>query len=428
MTSPDVQPALEVIRAEPDRFLATDDLVWFSEPETEPVELAVQGVPADQRFAVDIDGPASAPAPASYAGIYGVRPLQMSITGGGDATRLVPIAGLTWVGVHPDHRRRGVLRAMMTHHLAQTRREGVAVSGLHCSEPEIYGRYGYGLAMTETRVTLGRGTTFTAPGLEEEAARIRTRTLTYTDPGVAALMEEGDRVVAATEPGTLVFLPEVYEQFARVRPADLRDKEPPRLLIARLDGVPVGMASFRRSHKWERGRPGGEVEVRYLGGTPAARLVLLRRLVQLDLMASVTIPSIGLDDPLWHWLPGPRAMGDAWPSDNLWVRVVDLPAAFAARGYDGAGDVVVAVTDDLLPENAGTWRIRVADGEAAVTRSDAAPEVTLDIAALGAAWPGAATLVPMRRAGLIAEHRPGAVGELSRALRADAGPTPSPGF
>ena len=75
-----------------------------------------------------------------HAGIYGVRPMEMSLPGGA----VVPIAGLTWVGVHPDSRRRGVLAAMMTDHLTRTRDAGTAISALHASEAAIYGRFGYG--------------------------------------------------------------------------------------------------------------------------------------------------------------------------------------------------------------------------------------------------------------------------------------------
>ncbi|MEZ5096950.1 MAG: sterol carrier protein domain-containing protein [Nocardioides sp.] len=145
-------------------------------------------------------------------------------------------------------------------------------------------------------------------------------------------------------------------------------------------------------------------------------------------MATLKVQGIGPDDPLWHWVPGPRAVSDAAPSDNVWIRLVDLPSALAARGYDGACDVVVSVTDELLPANAGSWRIRVADGEAEATRSTADPELALDVSALGAAWLGAANLVAMHRAGLVTEHRPDAVRELWRALRADVSPTPTCGF
>src|SRR6185312_15714359 len=101
------------------------------------------GLPEDRRFAADLDGSQ----PGTYPGIYGVFPLTLSIPGPGGGLRQVPCAGLTWVGVHPDHRRRGVLTAMLRHHFEQVHEEiGTHVSALHASEPAIYGRHGYGLA------------------------------------------------------------------------------------------------------------------------------------------------------------------------------------------------------------------------------------------------------------------------------------------
>ncbi len=50
------------------------------------------------------------------------------------------------------------------------------------------------------------------------------------------------------------------------------------------------------------------------------------------------------------------------------LRIVDLPAALTARGYDHAvaGELHLQITDNLLSENAGRWILRVADGKAAV--------------------------------------------------------------
>lgn len=92
---------------------------------------------------------------ATYAGIYGVSPLHLSLPTSDGLGNPVPVAGLGWVGVHPD-RRRGVLWAMMTDHLRRTREAGVAISALHASQVPIYGRFGYGMASTEHTVTLAQ--------------------------------------------------------------------------------------------------------------------------------------------------------------------------------------------------------------------------------------------------------------------------------
>ena len=91
----------------------------------------------------------------------------MAVTAPGPLGSLmrVPMPGLSWVSVHPDHRRRGVLRAMVTHHLADLRDQGAALSGLHAAEVAIYGRFGYAAASAEVELTLARGTAFAAPAL-----------------------------------------------------------------------------------------------------------------------------------------------------------------------------------------------------------------------------------------------------------------------
>ncbi len=68
-----------------------------------------------------------------------------------------PVAGLTWVGVHPAHRRRGILSAMIDTHLARCRERGEPVSALFAAEAAIYGRFGYGKAADDVRLTVPRG-------------------------------------------------------------------------------------------------------------------------------------------------------------------------------------------------------------------------------------------------------------------------------
>ncbi len=83
----DERPEIRVERAtDPARYLASDKLVWFDGPGTDPLELQVRGVPEDQRFAAEVVG--SEVDPATYAGIYGVRPMQLSVPDG--AGRVAP--------------------------------------------------------------------------------------------------------------------------------------------------------------------------------------------------------------------------------------------------------------------------------------------------------------------------------------------------
>ncbi|MGI8523908.1 MAG: GNAT family N-acetyltransferase [Nocardioides sp.] len=407
----------------PERYLATDHLVWFDEVGSQSTDAQLVGVPEDQRFAAEVDGADT----ATYAGIYGVRPMGLSIPGA-DGPNLAPVAGLTWVGVHPDHRRRGLLTAMMRHHFEQTRSEGRALSALHASEPAIYGRHGYGLASLEQTVTLGRGTTFTAPGLEEAAAGIVTRLATITDDGMAARLRAIDLAAAGHEVGPIVGEQAFYDRWCEQTPESLRDKESRRVLIASRDGRDVGHAIFRREHKWDNGRPSAKVDCAGVSGEPAARLALFRRLVDLDLVGTVKVFEVGEHDLLHSWLDGPRGTGSLETYDSLWLRLVDLPAALAARSYDEDCDVVVEVTDRAAPWNAGRWQIRVQDGAAEVDSTEDDADLALSVDVLGAAYLGGGNLLAKLRAGRVTEHRPGAVRELWHAMRTDVLPAAATGF
>lgn len=419
---------VRVARADDDaRYLATDHVVWFDEPDPRPVEEQLVGVPADQRFAADLVDSTDAD-PTSYPGIYGVRPLQLAVPTA-DGARLVPCAGLTWVGVHPDQRRRGVLTAMLRHHVEQTHREGVALSGLHASEGAIYGRHGWGVATQSSTVTLGRGTELRAAHLDEAAAAIRTRLADLSEDGIAQRIRDCHLTVAEASPGTVVGEVGFYHAIVadELSPRSTRDKEPMRLLFARRDGVDVGFAAFRRHHKWEQGRPGGRLEAFSVVGDPPTRLALLRRLVAFDLMGTVVVPEVGVDDPLWQWLD-PRTASDVQTHDNLWLRIVDLPAALPLRSYAADCEVVVDLVDPVAPWQAGRWRVTTRAGAGSAERTRASADVELPVASLGAAFLGGTNLVAMQRAGLLTERRPGALAELWRAFRTDLAPTPAGGF
>jgi hypothetical protein len=276
-------------------------------------------------------------------------------------------------------------------------------------------------------VSLGRGATLTAPHLEDAATGLTTQLGAVSDPEMPKRMRECHLGTAPL--GAVVGELGYYSRICTELPEELRDKEPLRILLARRDGVDVGFAVFRREHKWERGRPGGTVRVWALVGEPAAQLVLLRRLVDLDLIGSVTVRSVGVEDPILLWAGGPRSASDVATYDSLWVRLVDFADALEARAWSAPCDVVVDVVDGAAPWNEGSWRIAADDsGRASVRRTDREADVRLEVSALGAAYLGGGNLAAMRRAGLVDERRRGAIAELWRAMRTDVAPTAAVGF
>ncbi|GMA36824.1 GNAT family N-acetyltransferase [Demequina litorisediminis] len=76
------------------------------------------------------------------------------ITPGG---RRVRTAGLSWLSVHPAHRRRGLMTTMMHDHFTRCLERGEAVSALYAMEAEIYSRFGYGMASQTVKASIPRG-------------------------------------------------------------------------------------------------------------------------------------------------------------------------------------------------------------------------------------------------------------------------------
>src|SRR6185312_13773630 len=69
-------------------------------------------------------------APVALAAAY---PFSLSIPGGE-----LPCGGVTWVGVQPTHRRRGVLRGLMRKQLDDLHEQGEPLAALWASESLIY--------------------------------------------------------------------------------------------------------------------------------------------------------------------------------------------------------------------------------------------------------------------------------------------------
>lgn len=330
----------------------------------------------------------------------------------------LPTAGLTWVGVHPQHRRRGLLTAMIDLHLARSVERGEALSALFAAEAPIYGRFGYGHAADDLRLTIPRGAALRdVPGAERHTIRVEVATREKHGELVDRLHRAAGAaptgVPGINRPG---WVTRETEELQAVHwddsPVHREGRESRRIMIVELDGEPRGYVTFRRTMSWEATGPRGQVgtgEVVALDA--AAARALWGALLDLDLTNEVTPFVLPVDDVITHLLVNLRAAAPRTP-DNVWVRVVDVAAALAGRRYAADIDVTLAVTDTRLPANAGVYRLQAeAFGPASVERVDPefdAPELSLDVRELGAAYLGGKSLAALAAAGLVTEHaRPG---------------------
>jgi predicted acetyltransferase len=100
------------------------------------------------------------------------------------------------------------------------------------------------------------------------------------------------------------------------------------------------------------------------------------------------------DDPLF-WLLRDRSAEDV-KRVSWMLRVLDAPAAVAARGFPNglSAEIPLTITDEFRPGNAGTWRLTVDGGRGALTHAEGGPDaVHLSARGLAALYAG----VPMAR-------------------------------
>lgn len=365
------------------------------------------------------------PSPLSWDRTYGVSPVgdDELLAGfhGAYPLRAYPVPGaevacgwLTWVGVHPGHRRRGILRSMIEHHFADCLAHGETISGLMAAETPIYGRFGYGMASTQVSLTIPRGAALRpVPGTAGLEVALEEWDAAAHGDVVAALHRDYARLpVGLGRPGWATRETPEQRTAREADPAPFRGgKESLRLLLVRDEHDTVlAYATFRRTMSWERAGAEGTVHVREaVALTAAAAHRMWSVLLDLDLTTRVQVPNLPVDDPIMSLLVDVRGAAPDY-QDNSWIRIVDLPGALARRMYAGAVDVVLEVTDAMLPANAGRWRVRAgAWQQADVVRTDDEPHLVLDVRELGAAHLGSVSLASLAQAGLIEVRSPEAL-------------------
>ena len=291
---------------------------------------------------------------------------------------------------------------------------GEPVAYLWATEDTIYGRFGYGIASLSGEI---------------EIARERTA---YH----AAASSCGDARLVALEEAEALIAP-VYERVAAVTPGmfartsawwQARVLDDPdwrragggqlQCMILDLGGGPVAYALYRVNFSSDRGSPTGAVDViEAMGDSPEATRGIWRYVLDFDWTGRVKGRQLPLDHPLFLLLAEPCRLRFN-VRDGLWVRLVDVGAALAARSYAARESVVVEVADPFCPWNAGRWR--VSDTGAERTRSEA--EVSCDVTALGSVYLDGFTWAQLARAARAEERRAGAIVRADRLFRVDVGP------
>ncbi|THJ67402.1 GNAT family N-acetyltransferase [Arthrobacter echini] len=301
---------------------------------------------------------------------------------------------ITAVSVRASHRRRGILRSMMTRDLREAKDRGTPLAILTASEATIYGRFGFGSATFTQSVEVDVSERF-----EITAPASGTTTLVAREHAVR-LAED---IFASFHAGTFGSVGRQYAyarrasgEWGRERPVE--DRSVRMAVHYDAAGAPTGYVSYRFAG-WEK-TPRTMKVVDLVASTPSAYLELWRYLGSLDLVQVVTWDEAPRDDVLPWALRDRRGYSVKATDDVLWLRMLDVPAALEARSYRGSGSLVLEVLDDLGLA-AGSFALSVSDGVARVrsVEDGSGADITLSVNALGSLYLGGVHAATLAAAG-----------------------------
>lgn len=298
---------------------------------------------------------------------------------------------ITAVGVAPTHRRRGILRRMITEELTSAQERGYPMAALTVSEGGIYERFGFGVSTYQVSRTLDR----------RRGIQLR--------PEVLEALETSAGQVYEVNPTELVDLADQLDaQAHQVTPGSLRRPRPIQENMLGAVNLWGGSAEAHRelkgyvyvtgdgpealaviSHKgWENADAATGVVRDLQYSTQRGYLGLMDTLLNLDLIDELNIR----DAPgrtLATALVEPRAVKTTGESDLVWTRLLDVVPVLESRRY-GRDGVIVLDVEDAMGLVDGLYRLEVVDGIPRAERldtplADAAAAVTLDVAHLATA-------------------------------------------
>ncbi|MFI6102334.1 enhanced intracellular survival protein Eis [Lentzea sp. NPDC051213] len=295
----------------------------------------------------------------------------------------IPMGGIGGVAVDGATRGRGVANALLDAALSTMREHGQPLSVLYATVPTLYRGRGWERAGVFEWVELPMDRLLSVP---RPAELIPSRPACESD---------------------LTALHDCYLEVARTIDG-MADRRPPRIelgkvleldLVSVLPG-PNGLRGYLTA-KRESGGDMGRLKVFDLVGVDVE--------AQLNLLASLaswtgTLEAIDLritDPATLNLLGGTPIRYSVWTSAWM-LRVVDLPAAVAARGWPRPANAVVdlEIIDEHAPWHAGNQRIVAEDGVVRVEPGGTGA-VRLHARALGPWFSGAQNTHALRRAGLL---------------------------
>jgi len=331
------------------------------------------------------------------------QPRTVTVPGPGGTTRDVEADALTGVTVAATHRRRGLLTRMITESLQAAKDRGDPFSVLIAAEWPIYGRYGYGAATFSSTYTYWP----------------RRRN--------AGLVSAPSGAVRQIEPAQLgTYADGIFDASRRQRPGQVDRRGPWWAQRLGIDGSepsaahwfvhesasgPDGLLAWKVTRDFELDGRMGAIEVHeFATASEQAYRNLWAYLSGIDVIEEVLLRDRPVDEPVRWLLADGRSLQQTHTGDYLWLRLLDVPAALAARTYAVPGRLVLDVHDnDLGGYGAGRFLLEADAGGATCTSTSLSADVRVSQRTLASVYLGGAPLRLLKLAGGVDELTPGAI-------------------
>lgn len=349
-----------------------------------------------------------------------------SVPIGRNRTADISCDALTQVSVAATHRRQGILTGMLTRSLDRAKERGETISLLRAAEWGIYGRFGYSPTSKTADYTVK---TASRPAIREPQSRL---TVVQVEPDEAL-----DRAVGllsqarGQEHGHIDRPLSMWKRRLRLhRPPGLF--EPVCLFARTADGVDEGFLMWTgKEGDWYHDSL-NQVEITIddlIAVTPDAYKALWSYLINIDLARTIAYRERATDEPLEWLLTDGRAARRGNVMDGDWLRILDLSTALQARRYALDDRLVLDVVDaDAGGYAQGRWQLDAGPDHAECTPTSVSADLTVSQRALAAIYGGGNTVRSQWLAGLIDEHRPGAMDRLNRLFATERQPWDATGF
>jgi predicted acetyltransferase len=312
-----------------------------------------------------------------------VLPLEVFVDG-----EVAPMGGIAAVATHAAYRRRGYAGELMRAVLRTMRERGMSLSALWPFAHAFYRAYGWELA--------GEALAYTLKPTDLPTSAEQKRIRAYREEDLPMMMELFEGEAAGRQ-----CCVRRYEGRWR----DVLGREDWEAAVYERGGLLEGYILYKMSG-WREGRePPRTLAVEELvWGTLEAREAMISFLAAQDPLVFQIKHYVSRGEPLHPYLTSSYVRAEIEP--EFMLRLVDVEGALGLLDRATDAPLVLEVSDDVIPENAGSYT--VGNGEI-VRGAEAEARVSLDVRQLAQLYAGYLPARQLARHGLVEPGSPEAL-------------------